>query len=120
MAAPLYVSGVNGKEKAPTMERFAPTTYEPEPQEAVPVQVMVPVATVPREDAPVQYARLPIEGAELVPMPRYEKAPLALLYESGKEAESEVEEILLLKRDQSVEARYPLVVALACEKYWEI
>jgi hypothetical protein len=52
--------------------------------------------------------------AVVVPKPR-EKLPVLLLYASGYVAESEVEEILLLKVVQSVDARKPLVEALACE-----
>ena len=40
------------------------------------------------------------------------KTPVLELYASGKIAESEVEEILLLKLFQSVEERKPLVEAL--------
>ena len=43
-----------------------------------------------------------------------EKTPVAELYASGYVAESEVEEILLLKFVQSVDARKPLVDPLAC------
>ncbi len=42
---------------------------------------------------------------EVVPMPRYEKAPVLLLYASGNAAERLDELILLLKSDQSVCAR---------------
>jgi hypothetical protein len=50
-----------------------------------------------------------------VPRPRKENAPVAEVYESGKVAESEVDEILLLKVVQSPEARKPFVEPLACE-----
>jgi len=43
-----------------------------------------------------------------------EKTPVEGLYESGYEADKEDEEILLLKVVQSVEARKPLPVLLAC------
>ena len=41
------------------------------------------------------------------------KAPVEELYASGAEAESEVEEILLLKVVKSVDARKPLTAVVA-------
>src|ERR1043166_3503067 len=46
-------------------------------------------------------------------MPRYENAPLPLLYASGNVALNDVDEILLLNVLQSAAARYPSVEPLA-------
>ena len=53
----------------PVMERAEPMTYEPAPQEAVPVQVMVPVATLAKVLAPLKYGMLPMTAAEDVESP---------------------------------------------------
>ena len=74
-------------------------------QDTEPEQEALVVATVPSVFALVQYARSPVLGFEDVEMPLYAKTPVDELYASGKTAESEEDEILLLKVVQSVEER---------------
>ena len=76
--------------------------------DTLPLQVTEVVATVPRVFAPVQYESCPVVGAELVPSPRYENAPLDELYASGKDALRDELEILLLKMLQSPLVSNPL------------
>lgn len=104
------------------MERLrAIVEFEP-PMSAprVPVTVSVEfaaakevVATLAKVFAPEKYGMLPTTAAEEVERPLKAKAPVLLLYESGKDAESDDEEILPAKVDQSVDDRSPLLLALA-------
>jgi len=93
------------------------TGEEPSTVKAVqlvaPEQEALVVATVPKEFAPVQYARPPRTGALDVPIPKYENAPVLLLYASGKEALSDELEILLLNVAQSPEVNKPRAEAEA-------
>ncbi|MDE2079069.1 MAG: hypothetical protein KGI73_01640, partial [Patescibacteria group bacterium] len=73
----------------------------------------VVVATFAKVFAEEKYGMLPTTAWVEVPRPRYENAPEELLYASGKVAESEVEETLLLNVVQSVEERRPRFVAEA-------
>ncbi len=83
---------------------------------SVPVSPLVIVAEVVATLAKVlaleKYGMLPMTALVEVERPAKVKAPAELLYASGKVAESDEEETLLLKRFQSLEERYPLVDAV--------
>ena len=70
-----------------------------------PLTASVDVATFANVFAPLKYGMFPTTALVLVERPPKVKAPVPLLYASGNVAESEVEEILLLKVVQSVEER---------------
>ena len=102
VARPVYV-----------MVEFVPPTSAPKVPEVMngPETASDEVATFAKVFGPEKYGMLPTTAAVEVERPLQVKAPVALLYASGKTAESDEEEILLLKALQSADVRRPRLVA---------